>query len=89
MISIGVLAKALFGSFIGRAMAIGLAALAALTVNNVYQRSVGRQQGEIRAIEKVKDANETATQAGQKAANKSGNPAPRSRKPRRLSGYRD
>ena len=56
MISIGVLAKALFGSFIGRAMAIGLAALAALAVNNLYQRHKGAKIERVRIIEKTEKA---------------------------------
>lgn len=85
----GIIRAVTGASLTTKLVAICLAGFGALQINNLYQRSVGRQQGETRAIEKVKDANESATRAGQKAANKSGNPAPRSRKPRRLSGYRD
>ena len=70
-------------------VSIALALFGALQINNFVQRSIGRQQGEIKAIEKVKKANDIATTAGQKAAHKSGNPAPRGRKRQRLHGYRD
>jgi len=70
-------------------VAIAMAGIGVFQINNMYQRSVGRHQGEANAIEKVKDANENATQIGAEAASKSGNPAPRGGGRKRLPGYRD
>ena len=84
MISIGVLAKALFGSFIGRAMAIGLAALAALTVNNMYQRHKGAKVERARIVEKTK---KTGKKRNVEAAKKRRNIKPSTAWKRLLSEY--
>ena len=55
--------RAVTGSFMGRMVAVGLAALAALGINNVYQRSIDGKQ----AIAKViKKSNEVAKARNEK-----------------------
>lgn len=54
MISIGWIAQAVIGSFWGRMMAIAVASLAALGVNNWYQRSLGAKKERVKIVEKAK-----------------------------------
>jgi len=55
--------RAVTGSFMGRMVAVGLAALTALGINNMYQRSIGGKK----AIAKViKKSNEVAHERDKK-----------------------
>jgi 3'-phosphoadenosine 5'-phosphosulfate sulfotransferase len=47
------LAKGVLGTFWGRAIAVALAALVALKVNNVIQRSVGEKRGIAKVVTKA------------------------------------
>lgn len=51
----GILLKAVTGSFMGRAIAIGLAALTALSLNNLYQRSAGAKKERVKIIQKTNE----------------------------------
>ncbi len=52
---LGIIFRAATGSFIGRAMAIGVAALAALGINNMYQRSKGAAKERAKIVERSND----------------------------------
>lgn len=65
MISVAWIAKAVVGSFWGRMMAIAVASLAALGVNNWYQRSLGAKKERVKIVEKAKS---DGTERNEKAA---------------------
>jgi hypothetical protein len=58
------LAKGILGTFWGRAIIVGLAALMALKVNNIVQRSVGEKRGIAKV---VKESNQVARKRNEKA----------------------
>lgn len=54
--TVGVLFKAVTGSFIGRAIAIGAAALVALGINNMYMQRIGGDKREAKIVKNTKKA---------------------------------
>jgi len=58
------LAKGVLGTFWGRAIAVALAALVTLKINNVWQRSIGEKRGIAKVVTK---SNEVAKERNAQA----------------------